>query len=461
MSQARSLHLTVLFAVAIFLLLTAVAFAEDSGSDTLTQEQVTENLAQEEAPPQSVVVSEDTAVIGIVDRIELKGQVVTSQASVLRQMTFRVGDRISKRDLDLTRKRLLSFNGIYWQANITWADSDQTGHVIVTVDLRAGRSWYISPSIPAGGAISTRNFLGTGKTVAVGVFIGEDNADFFYNVTYVDPQFLGGHNSLVVEGHILDTSGSIRTDDLYSTGESYLLDRNGFSLTYNTRWRETIGVSAGYRWDQVDAEKSADPFGSLGTEDKFYFSGREIPDGNVGLVTFRMSSGTINSRFFPTKGYYWDFYNELANSLTGSDFDLSRHTVTFATFQDIYEGRNVVCGRFLYSYLTGDPPDYELLPFDWQVRGYTGGTHRGKSLLAMNFEYRFIAEPDIFQGVLFADLGRSWDDHNFSLNDLEFGYGMGLRIYTSYFIPYNLLLRLDYGFSDDGEELIFGFNQFF
>jgi outer membrane protein assembly factor BamA len=111
--------------------------------------------------------------------------------------------------------------------------------------------------------------------------------------------------------------------------------------------------------------------------------------------------------------------------------------------------------------MIGDPPDYELLPFDWQVRGYTLGTHRGKSLLAANFEYRFIAEPDIFQGVVFADFGRSWDNHVIALSGLEFGYGVGLRIYTAPFIPYNLLLRLDYGWSDNGEEFLFGFNQFF
>jgi outer membrane protein assembly factor BamA len=266
---------------------------------------------------------------------------------------------------------------------------------------------------------------------------------------------------MTVEGHLLDTSQSIRTDTIFSTGESYLIDRNGFSLTYNTRWNERIGVSFGYRWERVTTTKDGDPFRKFGTDDYFYYSGQRIPDGNVGVATFMLGAGNLDSRFFPTKGYYWSFYNEFAGSVTASDFDFTRHTISAATFRDISNPQNVVGARVIYSFLTGDPPSYELLPFDWQVRGYSAGTHRGKSLLAMNFEYRFIAEPDIFQGVLFTDLGRSWDGRKLSFNDLEFGYGFGVRIYTAPFIPYNLLIRLDYGFSSSGETFTAGFNQFF
>jgi outer membrane protein assembly factor BamA len=452
--------------LALSLVLAVVAqpirtFAQDSGDESLNQERAIESLAQEEEGPTSVAISEDMTVIGIADRVDITGDLVTSRAVVLRQLTFRIGDPVSRHDFDTSRNRLLSLNGIYWMADFTWENAEEEGHIIVGLNLGSRRTWYLSPSIPAGGAIGDRNFLGTGDAVAVGVFIDSENEDHFYTLSYTDPQFLGGHKSMYVEAHVLNTSNSIRTDTILSTGESYDLDRTGFNLAYRTRWHELTSVGVGYRWDQVRAKKRSDSFASLGDENTFYYSGATIPDGNVGVLTFDLSSGSLNSRFFPTSGYYWDFYNELANTATGSDFNFTRHTVTAAAFQDIYGGTNVLCGRMIYSYVTGDPPDYELLPFEWQVRGYEGGTHRGKSLMALNFEYRFIAEPDIFQGVLFADLGRSWDDREFSFTDLEFGYGVGIRIYTAPFIPYNLLLRIDYGFSDTGQEVTFGFNQFF
>lgn len=447
----------VLIATIAIVLISAPLQAQDSESGTIRQEVATTTVPEEEEAAE-LEVSEDTTPIGIVKEIILTGEIVTSRCAVLTQMTFEVGDEISPRDIDLCRQRLLGFNGIYWQADISWEQAEEEGEIIVTVDLRSRRTWFLSPS-QAGGVIGDRNFLGTADTAAIGAFIADE--DYYYTVHWTDPQFLGGHNTMFVEGHILDTNGYIRTDDIFSTGESYLLDRTGFSFMYRTRWLDRIGIGAGFKFEDVEAEKLGDPFRDYGTEDYFYYSGAKIPDGQVGLLMFQMSGGFLNSRFFPSEGYYWDFYNEIARSFTLSDFDFTRHTLTAAYFRDIHDQEHVLCGRMMYSCLTGDPPNYELLPFDWQVRGYTGGTHRGKSMLTFNFEYRFIAEPEVFQTVLFADFGRSWDDHQLSLNDLEWGYGAGLRIYTAPFIPYNLLLRIDYARGEYGEETMIGFNHFF
>jgi outer membrane protein assembly factor BamA len=445
-----------LMAILIF---PGISFAQDSESQAFNQDIATSTgLPEEDGEGQPVEVTDDSTPIGIVADIIVIGDLVTSQWAVRRQMTFRIGDTVSKRDLDLSKNRILSLNGIYWYAEFTHEPGEEEGTLIITCDVRSRRTWFISPT-QVGGVIGERNFLGTADTVTIGAFRNKD--DSYYVFSWQDPQFLGGHNSMYVEGHILDSSHSVRLDDIYSTGESYLIDRTGFSMTYGTRWQGNILVNAGFKYDKVETDKFGDPFKSFGTDDQFFWSGAMIPDGNVGVLSFGLSGGYLNSRFFPTDGYYWSIQDEFSGDYSLSDFSFTRHTVTYAKFIDVYDGRNVLGGRVMYSYLTGDPPNYELLPFDWQVRGYTGGTHRGKSLLAMNFEYRFIAEPDIFQGVLFADMGRAWDGHELSLSDLEYGYGAGLRLYTGYFIPYNLLLRIDYGIGENGSELTVGFNQFF
>jgi len=459
MRKETSAGLTsLLVAMIIFVLPTAPALAQEEESGTIRQEVATTGVPTEEEEIEEVEVSEDITPIGIVDNIILTGDIATSSGAVYRQMTFGVGDEISRRDIDLCRQRLLGFNGIYWEADITWEEAEEEGHIVVTVDLASRRTWFLSPS-QYGGVIGDRNFFGTGDTATLAVFVTDE--DYYYSVGWLDPQFLGGHNSMFAEGHIIDTSATIRTDTIYTTGESYLVDRNGFSLVYRTRWLNQFSVGVGFKWEDVTAEKFGDPFGKFGTEDYFYYSGADITDGQVGVLTLQVSGGYLDSRYFPTRGYYWDLCNEFAQSFTLSDFDFTRHTLTAAAFKDIHDGEHVLAGRMMYSYLTGDPPNYELLPFDWQVRGYTGSTHRGKSMLTFNFEYRFIAEPDVFQGVLFADFGRSWDGHGFGLDDLEYGYGAGIRIYTAPFIPYNLLLRIDYGWGEYGEEAIIGFNQFF
>jgi len=452
-----------LLSTSIFLLLILnfLAFpvlAQDSETSTIRQEQSTADLGEEDEDTEEVTLSEDVTPIGIVDEIILTGDLVTSRGAVLNQMTFEIGDEISPRDISICKQRLLGLNSIYWQAEITHEPAEVEGHLIVTIELAARRTWYLSPS-QAGGMIGDRNFLGSADTVYTGAYIADD--DYFYTIGWIDPQFLGGHNTFSARAYMLDTSHSIRTDTIFRTGESYLVDRTGFALSYQTRWQNKYGVAVGYKMDQVETEKFGDPFRSYGSDDWFFYSGEDIRDGTVGAFNFLISGGFLNSRYFPTEGYYWNTMNEFSGSYSLSDFDFTRHSATAAYFQDIHDNENVLCARVMYSYLTGDPPNYEKLPFDWQVRGYDGQTHRGMSMFAMNFEYRFIAEPDIFQGVLFADFGRSWDGHSFGFDDLEWGYGGGIRLYTKEFIPYNLLMRIDYAIGEYGEEAIIGFNQFF
>ncbi|MCX6645464.1 MAG: BamA/TamA family outer membrane protein [bacterium] len=458
-----SLYRLIIFSSIIFIswiFSVSSAYAQASDTADIRQDRETPSLGtEEELSAGEVSISEDTSPIGIVDDIILTGDLVTSRSTVLRQMTFRIGDDISQHDLDLCKSRLLGFNGIYWQADITWVPSEVENHVIITVDLRGRRTWFLSPS-QTGGTIGDRNIFGTGTSAFLSVYYSDEN-NHYYSLAWTDPQFLGGHNSMRIEGHVISGNNGIRSDVLLTTGESYHINRKGVRFDYTTNWNQNISVGLGYQFEDVYTNKRGDPFRDFGSDYHFFYSGTDINPGNVGVLNFNLSGGYLNSLYFPTDSYYWNWNSEFSNAFTLSDFNFTRHRIIAAYFHDLFKGRNVLCGRFMYSFMTGDPPHYELIPFDWQVRGYTLSSQRGQSMLAMNFEYRFIAEPDIFQGVVFADFGRAWEGNNFSLSDLEWGYGVGLRIYTLPFIPYNLLFRLDYGWGEYGNEFLFTFNQFF
>lgn len=459
-SHLRRFSITAILPILIWAFLISSAFAQDSDTTDIRQDQQTQSLGtDEELQGEEVVIPVDETLLGIVDDIILTGDVVTSRNAILRQMTFRIGDDISRRDIGLCRSRLLGFNSIFWQADITWEPAEEEHHIIVTVDLLARRTWFVSPS-QTGGTISDRNFLGTGTSASISVYISGPKS-YYYSLAWGDPQFLGGHNRATIEGHVTSGCTGIRGDTIITTGEAYHLNRKGVTFNYLTNWRHLVSVSVGYQFDDVHTDKTGDPFRGFGSDYHYFYSGTDITPGNVGVLSLAFSGGQMSSRYFPTDSYYWVFSNEFSNAATLSDFSFTRHRIIATYFYDLHEARNVLCARLMYSYLTGDPPHYELLPFDWQVRGYTLNCQRGKSMLGLNFEYRLIAEPDIFQGVIFMDFGRAWESQTISFNDLEWGYGVGLRIYTLPFIPYNLLLRLDYGWGEYGEEFIFSFNQFF
>jgi outer membrane protein insertion porin family len=82
---------------------------------------------------------------------------------------------------------------------------------------------------------------------------------------------------------------------------------------------------------------------------------------------------------------------------------------------------------------------YDRSDFDFEDR-------YNNDLLLFNVEYR-IPFNDSFTGVLFTDAGNVWEERDsISLNDLYYGYGLGVRMNT----PVGQL-RLDYGWNEDSD----------
>lgn len=88
------------------------------------------------------------------------------------------------------------------------------------------------------------------------------------------------------------------------------------------------------------------------------------------------------------------------------------------------------------------------------VRGYDsshyGGTDgfKGDSIFLTSIEYR----RDLYKavrGVLFTDVGRTFEDNEFSLNDLNYSVGAGIR----FFVPVlGAELGFDYGYAPEGDD---------
>jgi outer membrane protein insertion porin family len=81
------------------------------------------------------------------------------------------------------------------------------------------------------------------------------------------------------------------------------------------------------------------------------------------------------------------------------------------------------------------------------LRGFKDGEFVGDSMMLVNAEYR-IPVADNFDGVLFADIAKDWEEEaDLSLDSLNESVGLGVRVKT----PVGQL-RLDYGFQIQRED---------
>ncbi len=89
------------------------------------------------------------------------------------------------------------------------------------------------------------------------------------------------------------------------------------------------------------------------------------------------------------------------------------------------------------------------------LRGYERDSVAGNAYLLANIEYLhpILGNPPL-RGVVFADLGNSWENiDDIDLSDLEGCVGFGVRAKVKYFVKLDLVL--EWAFSADGENKVY------
>jgi outer membrane protein assembly factor BamA len=404
--------------------------------------------------------ADESTPIGIVDNIEITGSYWVKNSVILRQLTFDIGDDITQADLNLSEKRLLQLNGLFWYGKFEVVPTDTEGHVDLVLEVKMRRTWFIYPA-QSGATVGDRNFFTTGKGVQAGYYQIDDVTYAF--LSYTDPQFNGGHNSWTFEGHLIEGDIITRTDRDFGAGEQYLYEKRGGYVRISTKLKEKIYIGTTLKIEDISTEVKTDPFPGLFVDDKFYLSGAWIPAGTLVTLSISLSKGKYNSAFFPTEGYTLYFNADNSYEFLGSDFNFSRFLLYGTKYFGLdNKGRHSLAFKGEYGLAAGsDIPNYELPILDYQVRGLGGATDRGKSHIALSGEYRFYMWPDILQGVVFVDSGRAWDDVTFNFDDYQTTYGVGIRYQTFEHWGFNVLFRADYSLGPYDQRWYFGIGHAF
>ncbi|MFW6266974.1 MAG: BamA/TamA family outer membrane protein, partial [Halanaerobium sp.] len=179
-------------------------------------------------------------------------------------------------------------------------------------------------------------------------------------------------------------------------------------------------------------------------------SGETIYDNSLRSLTLGFDRDTSNNRFHPTSGSINNFELEHAGDFIGGEMDFTKFNWDsrryFSGFKDHAWAVRMKLG--LSEPRTPlEAEEYDLGGSD-SLRGYERSDFDDETpnnnLLLLNLEYR-IPFNDSFTGVLFTDAGNVWEDRDsIALNDLNYGYGLGVRMNT----PVGQL-RLDYGWDEE------------
>jgi len=402
-----------------------------------------------------------------VDSIKVKGNNITEDFVILRELTFKEGDRVSDKILDYNRERVFSL-GLFNDVQIIPVKKNN----ICTIDIVVKESWYIYP-IPFvrykdkesskstyGVNLLYKNFRGRDQTIRASLAFG------------YDPSF-----SLMYNIPVLFKSRDLGIGFIFNyvnfenkTDEGVLLN-NG-----NYNYKGVQGsVYLNYRLNQFNLLIS-----TLGYN---YF---EAPHKNFQSIT--SSPGRIDR--FPIAGfdYYYDSRDLKQYAAEGTYFALSIYHKGFGFYDINYNAietdiRRYVSvnedvtwkGRFKARTLIGENVplyDYSLLGYQDYIRGTSRKKFDGKTyvLTSMEMSIPLVREWDMklklpllpesltsarigIQFALFADAGSAFDNYtDFNFHNLTYGWGLGINILL---LPYNGF-RIEYAFDHNmkGEVLI-------
>ncbi len=151
-----------------------------------------------------------------------------------------------------------------------------------------------------------------------------------------------------------------------------------------------------------------------------------------------------NNAFAPDQGFFGQFSFNHFDKYLGSDYVYTNYVLDLRKYIPI--AKNQVLAFQLFSFNnTGDVPMRSLASFGGsnQMRGYYAGRYKDLNQLVFQGEYRFPIKKR-FSGVMFGGTGNVSDKlSNYTIRDLRYSYGGGLRIALNK--KERLNLRIDYG----------------
>ncbi|HMA60881.1 MAG TPA: BamA/TamA family outer membrane protein [Halanaerobiales bacterium] len=365
--------------------------------------------------------------LGHINEIKLDGNKKTKDYVIMREIALQKGDVLNINDVrEASRKiyRLNYFTDISPELERIGEDSNEVNVIFKLTEKKTGNFNF-------GGGYSSRdgwfgfvkvnesNLGGNGQTLGFNYQFGRND---YYNLNFFEPYFMGYPTSL-----------GLNIYNKYTDRDDYTERSIGGSISVGhdiyRGWRGT----ARYKIENTTINAISSEYEDSSTE--------------LRSITFSARKDTTNYPYNPTSGRNDNLSVEFAGGLLGGDANFTKYNFDLRRYYGGFKEDHSWALRLKGGASTGILPlseKYNLGGSD-SLRGYSLYSFTGDHSLLTQVEYR-MQFMDNLTGVIFVDGGQTWDkDETIVLDDLNYGYGLGVRINTAIG-----QIRLDYGWNEDG-----------
>lgn len=387
-----------------------------------------------------------------IDTILVIGNRTTKDYIILREMSLKVGDKLTDEALEYDKNRIYSL-GLFARVEMFYQALENKGTLFVMVDER----WYIFPFPVVGikdhdwkkfyyglGIVHT-NFRGRNEKISFSFALGYDP---FVSLRYINP--LIGEN-FFLESKIFYSHVQNKSLLAQGTGNNFAEIHRGTDWTIGKRLTifQSVWASIGYQFLSVSDYQVGRTLSPDGRDEVFSL-GLGYSYDTRDLREYSRQ-GTFASAAFVQNGIGKTLVNYHRYSADLREYFLTPLDVTLA-------------GRIFTSIAGGGLiPNYSHVYFGYEerIRGHFRTVYEGESIAGGSVELRIpVIKPVFFilpqvsipefavwrfamYAALFADAGEVWyRDQAFALKNFQTGYGFGFH----FLLPYSIVLRTEYAF---------------
>lgn len=382
-----------------------------------------------------------------VERITISGNTKTRDKVVRREMKLVEGELFSASAMKRSKARINNL-GYFEAVDISTSEGSSPELIDVNVNVKErptgtfslGAGYSSVEGFVGQGSMTQENFLGRGWKMNLAASLGGESTT--YQIGLTDPYFLDTRWVLGFELYKTDREWTDFSRKV--TGGAV---KGGHPVGEYSR------LLVVYRYDDKEIY-DVDPLASLIIRE-------EEGQSTISSVTTSFSRNTTDDRLDPSRGGVLEASWEYAG--IGGDENFSKYVLDYRHFWPLFWGTVFsLHGNVGYVQKTGDnsvPVDErfflgginslrgfenrEVGPRDPETGDHTGGDRAAYA----NAEYIFPLVPDVgIKGVVFFDVGNSWDADQEPFQDWRYSAGAGIR-WRSPLGP----LRLEWGYNLDPE----------